>query len=187
MDRTKFNCPWATPTLGSGFFNLQVAAGRWIVLAFLDRADSGTMDDELDELFRNVHFDEDRVIFCGIVRAPQSVLEKFAKQNGQAISFVADPDGTISRSFGATDKPRLFVLDPAMFTVGNGTQQATLDAVTALLGLGPDPVAVRWAPSAARGNSSTPSGSESSWTSARSVPGLRFSTLPRTADTLTRT
>ncbi len=49
------------------------------------------------------------------------------------------------------DKPRvarLFVLDPAMFTVGNGTQQATLDAVTAVLGLGPDPVAVRWAPSA---------------------------------------
>ena len=48
------------------------------------------------------------------------------------------------------DKPRvarLFVLDPAMFTVGNGTQQATLDAVTAVLGLGPEPVAVRWAPS----------------------------------------
>jgi hypothetical protein len=83
MDRTKFNCPWATPTLGSGFFNLQVAAGRWIVLAFLDRADSRTMDDELDQLFRNAHFDEDRVIFCGIVRAPQSVLENFAKQTGR--------------------------------------------------------------------------------------------------------
>jgi uncharacterized protein DUF499 len=49
------------------------------------------------------------------------------------------------------DQPRttrLFVLDPAIFTMGNGTQQATLDAVTAVLGLGPDPVAVRWAPSA---------------------------------------
>ena len=49
------------------------------------------------------------------------------------------------------DKPRvtrLFALDPAMFTIGNGTQQATLDAVTAVLGLGPEPVAVRWAPSA---------------------------------------
>src|SRR6476661_4127825 len=119
MDRTKFNCPWATPTLGSGFFNLQVAAGRWIVLAFLDRADSRTMDDELDELFRNAHFDEDRVIFCGIVRAPQSVLENFAKQTGQAISFVADPDGMISRSFGAADKPRLFVLDPMLRAVAN--------------------------------------------------------------------
>ena len=81
--------PWfGAPTLGGGSFNLQVAAGRWIVLAFLDRADGRTTDDELDELFRNVHFDEDRVIFCGIVRAPQSVLEKFAKQNGQAISRV---------------------------------------------------------------------------------------------------
>ena len=112
--------PWfGAPTLGGGSFNLQVAAGRWIVLAFLDRADGRTTDDELDELFRNVHFDEDRVIFCGIVRAPQSVLEKFAKQNGQAISFVADPDGTISRSFGSTDEPRLFVLDPMLRAVAN--------------------------------------------------------------------
>ena len=77
------------------------------------------MDDELDELFRNAHFDEDRVIFCGIVRAPQSVLENFAKQTGQAISFVADPDGMISRSFGAADKPRLFVLDPMLRAVAN--------------------------------------------------------------------
>ena len=112
--------PWfGAPTLGGGSFNLQVAAGRWIVLAFLDRADGRTTDDELDELFRNVHFDEDRVIFCGIVRAPQSILEKFARQNGQAISFVADPDGTISRSFGSTDEPRLFVLDPMLRAVAN--------------------------------------------------------------------
>lgn len=49
------------------------------------------------------------------------------------------------------DKPRatrLFALDPARFTVGNGTQRDTIDAVTAVLGLGPDPVAVQWAPSA---------------------------------------
>lgn len=42
---------------------------------------------------------------------------------------------------------RLIVLDPAMFTIGNGTQQPTLDAVRALLGLGPNPVLTAWASS----------------------------------------
>lgn len=48
------------------------------------------------------------------------------------------------------DKPRatrLFALDPALFTVGNGAQQETVEAVTAALGLEPDPVAVQWASS----------------------------------------
>jgi len=43
---------------------------------------------------------------------------------------------------------RLIALDPAMFTLGNGTQQPTLDAVTAVLGLGQDKAAVEWASSA---------------------------------------
>lgn len=49
------------------------------------------------------------------------------------------------------DKPRatrLFALDSAMFTIGNGIQHDTVGAVTAVLGLGPNPVAVRWASSA---------------------------------------
>jgi cephalosporin hydroxylase/predicted 2-oxoglutarate/Fe(II)-dependent dioxygenase YbiX/peroxiredoxin len=112
--------PWfGAPMLGHGSFNLQVAAGRWIVLAFLPCADSHTMDGELDELFRNAHFDEDHVIFCSVVRAPHDVLEKFAERTGQAISFVADPDGTISRSFAAADKSRLFVLDPMLRAIAN--------------------------------------------------------------------
>lgn len=42
---------------------------------------------------------------------------------------------------------RLIVLDPAMFTLGNGTEQDTLDAVTSVLGLGAAPIAVGWASS----------------------------------------
>lgn len=43
---------------------------------------------------------------------------------------------------------RLIALDPAMYTVGNGTQKATLEAVQAVLGLGPDRLPVAWASSA---------------------------------------
>ncbi|MEU2774012.1 DUF499 domain-containing protein [Streptomyces sp. NPDC007162] len=43
---------------------------------------------------------------------------------------------------------RLIALDPAMYTVGNGTQKATLDAAQAVLGLGADRLAVAWASSA---------------------------------------
>jgi hypothetical protein len=43
---------------------------------------------------------------------------------------------------------RLIALDPAMFTLRNGTEKPTLDAVTAVLGLGPNKVPVEWASSA---------------------------------------
>jgi hypothetical protein len=43
---------------------------------------------------------------------------------------------------------RLIALDPSMFTLGNGTEQPTIDAVSAVLGLGPVKVAVEWASSA---------------------------------------
>jgi predicted 2-oxoglutarate/Fe(II)-dependent dioxygenase YbiX/peroxiredoxin len=129
--------PWfGAPTLGDGSFNLQVAAGRWIVLAFLDGVDSDATDNELEELFRNVHFDEDHIIFCGVIKTPPSALERFAKRTGQAVSFVADPDGAISRSFGAADSPRLFVLDPLLRAIANipwGESGAHIKAVSELV------------------------------------------------------
>lgn len=42
---------------------------------------------------------------------------------------------------------RLVVLDPAMFTLGNGIQQPTVDSVRALLGMGSDKVPTQWASS----------------------------------------
>jgi cephalosporin hydroxylase/predicted 2-oxoglutarate/Fe(II)-dependent dioxygenase YbiX/peroxiredoxin len=112
--------PWfGAPMSGGGSFNLQVAAGRWIVLAFLGRADSASAHRDLDALFRDVQFNEDHVIFCGIVAAPPGALDAFARHAGEAVSFAADPDGAISRSFGAADKPRLFVLDPMLRAVAN--------------------------------------------------------------------
>jgi cephalosporin hydroxylase/predicted 2-oxoglutarate/Fe(II)-dependent dioxygenase YbiX/peroxiredoxin len=117
--------PWfGAPMPGGGSFNLQVAAGRWIVLAFLGRADAAA-DGALDDLFRDVAFDEDHVVFCGIVTAPPTALDAFAKWTREAVSFVADPDGTISRLFGAADQPRLFVLDPMLRAIANIPGDAT--------------------------------------------------------------
>jgi cephalosporin hydroxylase/predicted 2-oxoglutarate/Fe(II)-dependent dioxygenase YbiX/peroxiredoxin len=129
--------PWfGAPTLSDGSFNLQVAAGRWIVLAFLDCADGDATDNELEALFRDVRFDEEHIIFCGVIRAPRSALERFANRAGKAVSFVADPDGTISRSFGAADGPRLFVLDPMLRAIANipwGERGAHIRAVCELV------------------------------------------------------
>jgi cephalosporin hydroxylase/predicted 2-oxoglutarate/Fe(II)-dependent dioxygenase YbiX/peroxiredoxin len=111
--------PWfGAPMLGDGSFNLQVAAGRWIVLAFLGTADGG-VEKELDELFGQISFDEDHVIFCGIVTAPPGDWARFTARAGKAVSFVADHDGAISRQFGASDRPRTFVLDPMLRAIAN--------------------------------------------------------------------
>jgi cephalosporin hydroxylase/predicted 2-oxoglutarate/Fe(II)-dependent dioxygenase YbiX len=112
--------PWfGAPTLGDGSFNLQVAAGRWIVLAFLGCDDDHKIDAALDDLFGSVDFDEDHVIFCGVLSGPPGALGSLANRTGAAISFVADHDGAISRSFGAAEQSRIFVLDPMLRAVAN--------------------------------------------------------------------
>ena len=118
--------PWfGAPALGEGSFNLQVAAGRWIVLAFLGCADDRGIDGELDALFGNVDFEEDHVIFCGVLMGPPGALERFANRTGAAVSFVADHDGAISRSFGAAETSRVFVLDPMLRAVANIPREAS--------------------------------------------------------------
>jgi hypothetical protein len=98
---------------------------------------------------RNTVTDEERD--AAIAERAQALLRPGPFAEARFVSAVTGQSRRSVLVAADLDKPRvtrLFVLDPAMFTVGNGTQQATLDAVTALLGLGPDPVAVRWAPSA---------------------------------------
>jgi hypothetical protein len=98
---------------------------------------------------RNTVTDEERE--AAIAERTQALLKPGPFAEGRLVPSVAGQSRRNVLVAADLDKPRvtrLFVLDPAMFTVGNGTQQATLDAVTAVLGLGPDPVAVRWAPSA---------------------------------------
>ncbi len=112
--------PWfGAPLIGDGAFNLQVAAGRWIVLSFLGAPGDPRSAQEADALLREAHrFHEDRLVFCGILAAPPADPAAYLARTTPAISFVADYDGAISRAFGAAT-PRTIVLDPMLRAIAN--------------------------------------------------------------------
>ncbi len=113
--------PWfGAPLIGEGAFNLQVAAGRWIVLSFLGSPADPQADRELTKLLRDMQiFDEDRIVFCGIFTAPPQDATPYVAMSTPAISFLADYDGAISRSFGADELPRTVVLDPMLRAIAD--------------------------------------------------------------------
>jgi predicted 2-oxoglutarate/Fe(II)-dependent dioxygenase YbiX/peroxiredoxin len=113
--------PWfGAPLIGDGAFNLQVAAGRWIVLSFLGSPANPKAQQEVTELLREAHlFDEDRIVFYGVFTAPPSDPAYYAALSTSAISFVADYDGAVSRAYGAAEMPRTIVLDPMLRAVAN--------------------------------------------------------------------
>lgn len=113
--------PWFTaPLVGEGSFNLSVAAGRWIVLAFLGSPANPRIHQELTELFRSaLLFDEDRIVFYGILTAPPDDPAPYLNRTSAAAGFLADYDGAISRAFGAGDVPRTVVLDPMLRAIAD--------------------------------------------------------------------
>jgi predicted 2-oxoglutarate/Fe(II)-dependent dioxygenase YbiX len=113
--------PWfGAPLIANGAFNLQVAAGRWIVLAFLGSPADPRAEAELGELLREAHlFDPNRIVFYGVLTAPPADPTPYAKLCTDAVSFIADYDGAVSRAFGAADAPRTIVLDPMLRAVAN--------------------------------------------------------------------
>jgi len=113
--------PWfGAPLVGGGAFNLQVAAGRWIVLAFLGAPGSPRVDEELAALLRDTQlFDEDHLVFYGVFTAPPGDPAPYVKLSTSAISFIADYDGAISRRYGAAATPRTVVLDPMLRAVAD--------------------------------------------------------------------
>jgi predicted 2-oxoglutarate/Fe(II)-dependent dioxygenase YbiX len=113
--------PWfGAPLVTDGSFNLQVAAGRWIVLSFLGSPKNPRAEQELAELLRDAHlFDEDRLVFYGVLTAPPSDPAPYIGLCGPAVSFIADYDGAISRSYGAGETPRTIVLDPMLRAIAD--------------------------------------------------------------------
>jgi predicted 2-oxoglutarate/Fe(II)-dependent dioxygenase YbiX/peroxiredoxin len=113
--------PWfSAPLLGDGAFNLQVAAGRWIVLSFLGSPSNPKVKEELAQLLRDAQlFHEDRLVFYGVFTAPPADPSFYIGLNTFAISFIADYDGVITRAFGASDMPRTVVLDPMLRAVAD--------------------------------------------------------------------
>ncbi len=114
--------PWFGAPLisGDGAFNLQVAAGRWIVLSFLGSPADPKADEELAKLLRDAAlFDEDRIVFCGVFTAAPHDPAPYRAMSTPAISFLADYDGAISRAYGAAAMPRTVVLDPMLRAVAD--------------------------------------------------------------------
>jgi predicted 2-oxoglutarate/Fe(II)-dependent dioxygenase YbiX/peroxiredoxin len=113
--------PWFdAPLIYGGSFSLQVAAGRWIVLSFLGSPADPRGNAELAELLRETQlFDEDRLVFYGVLTAPPDDLAPYINACTPAISFIADYDGAISRSFRAAEMPRTIVLDPMLRAVAD--------------------------------------------------------------------
>ena len=113
--------PWfGAPLLGGGSFHLQVAAGRFIVLSFLGSRAQKRAEDELAELLREAQlFDDDRLVFYGVLAAPPADAKPYLSRSTPAVGFIADYDGAISRSFGALDMPRTIVIDPMLRAIAN--------------------------------------------------------------------
>jgi predicted 2-oxoglutarate/Fe(II)-dependent dioxygenase YbiX/peroxiredoxin len=113
--------PWfGLPLIGEGSFNLQVAAGRWIVLSFLGSPDNPRVKEEIVALLCDARqFDEDRLVFYGVLTAPPEDPEHYCALGTAAVGFLADYDGEISRQYGAAGTPRTVVLDPMLRAVAD--------------------------------------------------------------------
>jgi predicted 2-oxoglutarate/Fe(II)-dependent dioxygenase YbiX len=113
--------PWFSgPLLSGGAFNLQVAAGRWIVLSFLGDPADPRAKEELAALLRDAPpLDEDRLVFYAVLRAPPRDPAPYLKLSTPAASVITDYDGAISRLYGAGTTPRTIVLDPMLRAIAD--------------------------------------------------------------------
>ena len=106
---------FSAPLITGGSFDLHVSAGRWVVLSFLGSPASPRADVEIANLLRQADlFGDDHLIVGCVFTEPPDGIAKFANVSGNALFFLADYDGAISRSFGALEMPRTIVLDPML-------------------------------------------------------------------------
>jgi predicted 2-oxoglutarate/Fe(II)-dependent dioxygenase YbiX/peroxiredoxin len=113
---------FAARTVTGASIDLQVDAGRWLVLSFLSSLAEPRAAQELAELLGEAPlFDENRLVVYGVLTAPPApdALAALASISGPALGFIADYDGALTRRWGAHDMPRSFVLDPLQRAVAN--------------------------------------------------------------------
>ena len=98
---------FSAPLITGGSFDLHVSAGRWVVLSFLGSPSNPQANVELANLLREADlFREDHLVVGCVFTEPPGDIAKIAEISGNALFFLADYDGAISRSFGALAMPR---------------------------------------------------------------------------------
>jgi predicted 2-oxoglutarate/Fe(II)-dependent dioxygenase YbiX/peroxiredoxin len=136
--------PWFTaPVISGGSFSLSVAAGRWVVLSFLGSPSDPRAERELAEMLEVFRlFNEDRLVFHGVLTAFPQNPAPYLKLGTSATSFLADYDGEISRMFGASVMPRTIILDPMLRAIADipwdyatGHAQTVRDVLKSLPGV----------------------------------------------------
>jgi peroxiredoxin len=113
--------PWFSSRLVTGGgFDLHASAGRWVVLAFLGDPADPRVSVELNALLSNADlFNEDHIIVgCVCTRPPDNVAD-LARITSNALFFIADYDGAISRQYGAAGQPRTVILDSMLRAIAD--------------------------------------------------------------------
>jgi predicted 2-oxoglutarate/Fe(II)-dependent dioxygenase YbiX/peroxiredoxin len=113
--------PWfSLPLVAGGSFDLHAGAGRWVVLSFLGSLEDPRAMAEVGELSRlSAAFGEDHLIIACVFTGQLANTDSLAAISSGTLSFLADHDGAVSRSFGAAEMPRTVVLDPMLRAVAD--------------------------------------------------------------------
>jgi predicted 2-oxoglutarate/Fe(II)-dependent dioxygenase YbiX len=113
--------PWfSAPVITGGAFDLHVSAGRWVVLSFLGSPANPRAMTELAGLVReSAGLGEDHVVVGCVFTAPPEDIDSLAAVSSNRLFFLADYDGAISASFGASEMPRTVVLDPMLRSIAD--------------------------------------------------------------------
>ncbi|WP_159008693.1 2OG-Fe(II) oxygenase [Bradyrhizobium sp. S69] len=113
--------PWfSAPLVTGGSFDLHVSAGRWVVLSFLGSpANPRAMTEFAGLVGASAGLAEDHVVVCCVFTGPPGELDSLAAVASNKLFCLADYDGAISRSFGASEMPRTIVLDPMLRSIAD--------------------------------------------------------------------
>jgi predicted 2-oxoglutarate/Fe(II)-dependent dioxygenase YbiX/peroxiredoxin len=113
--------PWfslAVPTGGS--FDLQASAGRWVVLSFVGSLADRRAIAEIAELVHlSASFSADHLVIGCVFTGQPNQTDHLAAISNPTLSFLADQDGAVSRSFGAGEMPRTVILDPMLRAIAD--------------------------------------------------------------------
>ena len=113
--------PWfSLPVVTGGSFDLQASAGRWVVLSFLGSlADPRAMTEAVELARLSTSFGEDHLVIGCVFAGQAENAEGLAAISNGTLSFLADPDGAITRLFGASEMPRTVILDPMLRAIAD--------------------------------------------------------------------